>query len=298
MKILLLAENNSYESNRLKEEAEKKGHQLDQLKFSALTFHFTSQNCEFLVNGEKQDLIAHYDTFFIRSSKSSEGHRYKGLTGLFRELVHSAGKPILNLEFGLHHSNPSVKIYTYGILSSQGIPIIETYVFNTFKQFELSKDNLIFPLIAKESTGSHGEGVALIKDLDQLYMYFMSRSIDQILLQEFIDSPTDERSDIRVLIVGKKIMGAFERYTTKDRITTNYSTGGDIRKFELTQEVIDISNKLIEIFKIEFAGIDFIFKDGKPYVLEINRSPQFKGFETITGVNVAESLIDFITSPS
>lgn len=298
MKILLLAENVSYESNRLREEAEKAGHQLDLIKFSSLTFHFTSQGCEFLVNGEKQNLIEDYDTFFIRSSKSSEGHRYKGLTGLFRKLVHSADKYILNYKLGILHSNPSVKLYTYGILSAHGIPVLDTYVFNSFKQFELVKNRISFPLISKESTGSHGAGVTLIKDLDQLYVHFMSRSIDQILLQEFVDSSTNERSDIRVLIVGRKILGAFERYASKDRLTTNYSTGGNIRKFELTQEIIHICNKLLEIFEIEFAGIDFIFKEGKPYVLEINRSPQFKGFETITGINVAAEIIDYTIKKS
>lgn len=296
MKILLLAENNTYEAKRLKKEAESKGHQFDMVKFSDLTYHFAEDGVQIFLNGKERNIIAEFDAFLIRSSKTNEGHHYLSNTGIIRNLVKQEGKFILNYDLSLHHTNPSIKVYTHAVLANQGIPVLKTYVFNTMKQFELQKDKLTFPLIAKDSNSSHGKGVKLIESVDELYVYFMSHNIDEILLQEFVDSPTEERSDIRVLMIGKEIAGVFERFTGKDRITTNFSTGGSIRPYELTEEVIQICKKLADIFYIDYAGIDFIFKDGKPYVLEINRSAQFKGFESVTNINLAGKLIDYIIS--
>jgi glutathione synthase/RimK-type ligase-like ATP-grasp enzyme len=47
---------------------------------------------------------------------------------------------------------------------------------------------------------------------------------------------------------------------------------------------------------LQIAGVDVIVDkiSGKPYILEVNRSPEFEGFIEATGINVADHIISFL----
>jgi ribosomal protein S6--L-glutamate ligase len=46
---------------------------------------------------------------------------------------------------------------------------------------------------------------------------------------------------------------------------------------------------------LDIAGIDMVMRDdGRTQVIEANYSPGFKGFEEITGIDVASRIIEFV----
>jgi len=49
--------------------------------------------------------------------------------------------------------------------------------------------------------------------------------------------------------------------------------------------------RIIAKNKFDLIGLDIAFSQGKYFLIEINRSPQFKAFFTQTGINLAESFI-------
>lgn len=50
------------------------------------------------------------------------------------------------------------------------------------------------------------------------------------------------------------------------------------------------------MFQAEFAGVDILVdKQNKPLIIEVNRSPQFQIFEKKTGIDVAGTLIEYLT---
>ncbi len=290
--LLLLQQtsDNNYSIKRFKKEAKFLNIDFTHAKYSDLNLEFTADSVLISLNGK--NLVEDYDYFIFRSG-SADDISYKYLYKPLRYVVKANGKPALNYDFSIYHNHQSTKIYTYFVLTTHGIPVIPTKLFVNQEKFEKQRKLFNLPIIAKLTTGSHGDGVNLINTEDQLTNITNKYNIQDILFQEFIDTTSDERSDLRILTLGDKVLGAFERYVDKSKVITNYSAGGEIRKYELTSELSDLALKISKIMNADYCGIDIIFKDGRPLVLEVNSAPQFKGFEKVTGINVARKLIEY-----
>lgn len=69
----------------------------------------------------------------------------------------------------------------------------------------------------------------------------------------------------------------------------------DYHKFLMHTKLKELALTAARAAEIEFAGLDIMpDKNGRLKVLEINRSPQFKRFSQVTGINVAEEVIKYI----
>ena len=67
------------------------------------------------------------------------------------------------------------------------------------------------------------------------------------------------------------------------------------KKASLSTALKKISLEATQASGIELAGLDIMpDKKGQLRVLEINRSPQFKRFTQVIGLNVAEEIIEYI----
>jgi RimK family alpha-L-glutamate ligase len=293
-KILLLSEASAtdYSVSRFKQEALLLGVELIHYKYSQIEISF--QNNTYSLSVEGKEIVKEFDYFLLRSSKTKYGVEYGYLTGIIKHLAHENGKYVLNYEFSTLHRNFCNKIHNYFVMASFGLPVINSKIYLNLEQLEKDKSNLKYPLIAKNARGSHGKGIHLINKYEDILEYAKTNNLHETLIQDFIDTEEDKRWDIRIMIAGKEILGAFKRTVDKEVITTNIAAGGHGEKFILTEELKSIANKIIDIFKVEYAGIDIMFKDGKPLILEINKSPQFEGFETTTKVNVARKLLEYV----
>ena len=64
--------------------------------------------------------------------------------------------------------------------------------------------------------------------------------------------------------------------------------------FPMNQEIEKLSVECANLLGLEIAGVDILF-DGDSYmVAEVNSSPGFEGFESATGINVAEKVYDYV----
>ena len=74
------------------------------------------------------------------------------------------------------------------------------------------------------------------------------------------------------------------------------STGGSGASFELTPEIIQISETIARLMRLSIAGVDLLIQ-GKTFVLcEVNSAPGFRGFETYCGVDVADKIAEYVAS--
>jgi len=44
---------------------------------------------------------------------------------------------------------------------------------------------------------------------------------------------------------------------------------------------------------LEIRGVDLIFRDDTPYVLEVNASPGFRGLLEATGTNASDAIVEY-----
>jgi RimK family alpha-L-glutamate ligase len=160
----------------------------------------------------------------------------------------------------------------------------------------LNMEKFTFPLIVKTASGRKGKGVFMVKSAEELMAKIdeLSEVSASFVIREFI--PND--GDVRVFTVGYKAIGAMKRTpTSKGEFRSNISQGGKGEVFDLKKypEVKRIAEKMSEITRTEIAGVDIMLhkETGQPYVLEINPGPQFKGLEQYTDVNAAGAIIEY-----
>ena len=193
------------------------------------------------------------------------------------------------------------KISTAQFCATHKIPYFDTY-YRTDGRYDLNRTVLEnYPLIIKEYSGVNRVdrkfGKKVIKknvyklnsvnDLNNKYL--KNQNLSNFFLQEFSTTP----EDIRVFVKLGKVIGGWRRTASKGFMTVNkgiysmYNTPSD--------EIRDIAEKFAKELDADFMAVDFMFKNGKPYVQEISLHPGFKAYETkIEGespVNIAEAII-------
>ena len=104
-----------------------------------------------------------------------------------------------------------------------------------------------------------------------------------------------EGEDIRIIVVGGKVIGAMKRKAASGKFLTNYSAGGEVENFQITPEMEEIALSAAKLFHLEYVGVDLMAdKQGKWRVLEVNRACQFEGFEKATGLNVPQLTLSYL----
>ena len=180
------------------------------------------------------------------------------------------------------------KAWTSDILERAGLATPETVACeradDAFAAFRAMGDVVVKPIF-----GSMGLGISRVSDEDMAWRVF--RVVETVrgvyYLQRFI--PHAGR-DIRVFIVGGKVLGAMERSAPGWR--TNFSRGGSVHAFELPPEWAELAVRAAEAVGAEYAGVDLLpAQDGTVYVLEVNGIPGWEGLQRTTGIDVADAII-------
>ena len=163
--------------------------------------------------------------------------------------------------------------------------------YNSLNFVENATRVLGLPLIIKEAYGSFGAQVYLAETLVDAKNIINSLGHKDFIIQEFISESSGR--DVRVNVVGKKVVCAMERYNETD-FRSNISNGGNMKKIALTPEIEAIAIKAAEIIGLDFAGVDVLFGNDGPIVCEVNSNPHFKTSLECTGVDMSERIMDYI----
>ncbi len=184
------------------------------------------------------------------------------------------------------------KIAQHGVFLQNEIPLVPTKIFYTREQV-LDVD-WEYPVIVKHERGSQGKSVRKIENRDELKEYLErinEKNVGMMLWQKYL--PT--RWDLRVIVIDGKAIGAMKRSAKGGEFRSNFSLGGDVNVWQLSDKERDLSERVAKVCNLDYCGVD-IMKDGEgsDYILEVNRQCQFKGFEQATGINVARKVVEMM----
>jgi RimK family alpha-L-glutamate ligase len=154
----------------------------------------------------------------------------------------------------------------------------------------LAENKLGYPFVAKESFGSFGAQVYLIKNREEAQTLLKSKPMSMIF-QEYISESTGR--DIRINMVGNECVAAMMRYNDND-FRANITNGGSMKKYTPTTDEIAIAQKVVKILNLDFGGIDILFGRDEPILCEVNSNAHFKNIFDCTGVNAAEKIFEYI----
>lgn len=154
--------------------------------------------------------------------------------------------------------------------------------------------SLGYPLIIKENKGSFGEQVYMAENYYDAVEKIKRIGHCDFIMQEFVEA--SKGRDVRIQVVGDKVVTAMERYNDKD-FRANITNGGKMKKYEPDSLQCEMALKVCKYLGLDFAGVDIMFgKNNEPVLCEVNSNAHFKNIYDCTGVNVAEEIIDYIVS--
>lgn len=187
------------------------------------------------------------------------------------------------------------KMYANQILAQAGLPIPKTMLTRFPCKSDLVEKVVGFPCVLKVVTGSHGAGVYLchtpkeFEDLSELISALDFKN--SMIVQEYVKF--SEGRDLRVIVIGGKVVGAMERKSTDGSFKANISRGGEGSPYELDDKLEILAIQTAKVLDLDIAGVDLLFHEDGYRICEANSSPGFRGFETYLGINIPEKIFDY-----
>ncbi|QDU38649.1 Ribosomal protein S6 modification protein [Maioricimonas rarisocia] len=206
-------------------------------------------------------------------------------------MLEGAGKRVLNPPRAIECAVD--KYLATSRIASAGLPVPETGVCeNSDAAMELFQQ-LDGDVVVKPLFGSEGRGILRVSDPDLAFRTFRTlERIDAVLyLQRFIPH---EGYDVRVLILGDRVLGAIRRFSDGD-FRTNVARAGRAERHDATDAEVRLARMAAAATGTTFAGVDLLYDlDGTCYVIEVNAVPGWRAFQRATGVDVASRVIEFL----
>ncbi|MCF2518531.1 RimK family alpha-L-glutamate ligase [Dyadobacter sp. CY351] len=148
-----------------------------------------------------------------------------------------------------------------------------------------------FPLLTKPVSGSQGEGVLRLNNLDgalnYVRIFFQSDgfSKDPLLVQSFVEF----EKEFRLLIFDGEVLGIAEKFKKRGSYVANAHQGGEFVRSDRP----DLASAAVELVSEKgLLGVDVgLDASGNLHIIESNRAPQWHAFEKALEINVAKEIL-------
>ena len=158
---------------------------------------------------------------------------------------------------------------------------------NTAEASERILDEFGLPLVAKRARSARGEGVFLIQTREDWDAYAAAHEL--LYAQELLASSRD----LRVVVIGEEIAGAYWREGSAGEFLHNVARGGQIRLDGIPSQALELVSAVAKRLGINHAGFDLMEHDGQLYLLEFNRLFGYRGL-IAQGVDVAAHIARYL----
>jgi len=289
MKIAILSNGTgNYSTKRLKEVAEARGHQVDIIQYKNCLVSVDSKNPKVIYRGKEID-VKTYDAIIPRIAN----YMTKYGTAIVRQLEREG---IFTTASAIAIARARDKLRATQIMA-RVVDVPKTVFSRNSMDIEEMLDQVGGePVIIKLGSSTHGNGVVLADTkkaarsaLQAFYLY--NEDGTNIMIQEFIQESAG--TDIRVFVVGGRVIASMKRQSLDDDFRSNLHKGGQGTAIKLTDEEHKIAVKAAKSLGLSVAGVDIMRSNRGPLVLEVNASPGF-GIEKATGRDVATPIIEYI----
>ncbi len=203
------------------------------------------------------------------------------------------GTYVANSSDGINNSRD--KLHATQVLSANHIPVPTTALVRDWRDVERAIRQVGgVPCVIKVPEGTQGSGVFLAhteREASEIAWKVLETS-NRVLVQEYIKE--SHGRDIRVLVVGGKVVAAMRRRAHGREFRSNFHLGGSVEKVDLPADFARIACKAARLLGLDIAGVDLLESARGPLLLEVNSSPGLEGIEKATGINVAGHIMSHV----
>ncbi|WP_439570922.1 ATP-grasp domain-containing protein [Sphingomonas sp.] len=189
------------------------------------------------------------------------------------------------------------KLHTLQKLAQAGLPVPRTMLGVFPIDPMIVEQELGFPVIVKTLKGTRGAGVlkcenrAQFEDLAGL-LQSAGTSVD-FIMQHYIRA--SHGRDVRVLVVGGRVIAAMERRSLTGGFKSNVSLGGTGEAYNPPREMAELAVRAAETLGLDVTGIDILFDDEGYRICEANSAPGFQGLERACAIDVPAAILGWVS---
>lgn len=296
MRLLQLCrEPRLYSCQRLKQAAEKAGYAMDIL----------DPNRFLLCLGESGLTRAFYQAGNASSNQQTvlDIEKYDGVIGRFGTASTAMGCRVLRyfeqqniacLNSAAAFETARDKWLSLQQLSAVNIPIPYSAFAGELVSSDALHTKLAPPCVIKTLSGSQGTGVMLAESRSTAQSILATLNSAKIttLSQDFIQEAQGQ--DIRAFVIGNEVVASMQRQGKAGDFRANIHQGGLAEAIPLSSEEKALAIKATQTIGLDVAGVDLIRGKQGIMVLEVNASPGLEMIEQVSGVKIAEKMIDYL----
>ncbi|MGB9734989.1 MAG: RimK family alpha-L-glutamate ligase [bacterium] len=286
MRILLLSKKSSiYSTRRLVETARQRGHAVKVVDPLKLNIAIINKKPIITYKGKSikiPDVVIPRISGTINSFSLSVVKQFELLN-----------VPVLNRSSAIALARD--KFMSAQCLIANGINVPATAMIRNPEDIDIAL-NLVGgpPVILKIIEGAQGIGVILAESRDSIESTINAFfSLGQnIIIQQFVSE--SKGKDIRILVVGNRVVASMRRVAKAGEFRTNIHRGGQGERIILPVLYQDIALRAVKTMGLDLAGVDIIESSDGPKVLEINPSPGIEGLEKTSNIDIAIDIISYV----
>lgn len=276
-----------YSTRRLKEAAEKRGHEVDVLNTLKFAIDLDRGSPDLYY---RQKLLSEYDAVLPRIGASIT---YFG-TAVVRQFQ-EMDIFCANTAHGIMNSRD--KLRSLQLLSRHHVGIPKTnYVRDKRDVLPAIERVGGAPVVIKLIEGTQGIGVLLAETTQaaESIIELLQSQKQNVLVQKFVAE--SKGKDIRALVVGNQVVAAMRRVAQGQEFRSNVHRGGRTEAVELSDQYKETAIRAAQIMGLQVAGVDMLEGADGPQIMEVNSSPGLEGIETCTQLDIAGAIIDYIAA--
>jgi RimK family alpha-L-glutamate ligase len=291
MRVAVLGEPRGWHVGRLAAALRSRGHAVDVVRWGELTARIGDGTDEV-----GPAAIARADVVAVRGMPGGSDPRHRLEEIVFRMDVlgrlASRGTPVVNGPRALETAID--KYLSLARLAAAGLPVPRTAVVQSAADAEWAWHELGRDCVAKPLFGSRGRGIERLRNRDGLADWLTAeaeRPAGVRYLQEFV---APGGWDARLMVVGAKVF-AMRRTAAAGEWRTNLALGGRGEPFDPPGAWVAMAVRAAAVLEAEVLGVDIApTRDGGGAILETNAVPGWRGLESVTGIDVAGAVAEYV----
>ena len=175
------------------------------------------------------------------------------------------------------------KFASAAALAEAGVPVPDAVLALSNERLNEERAQFGERAVYKTAIGTHGGGTWMVELDDPVNAQVGDR---HAFLQEFLAHDAARHHDLRVYVVGDRVVGAMNRYAPEGEWRTNVALGGEVEDMtgRLPTQVRRMALEAADAIGLDYAGVDIVQGDDGYYVLEVNPTAGFRGLFEASGI--------------